>query len=214
VNALLEAVIVLLVLTNLTVLGSSRIRTCIRLVAMQGIMLGMLPLLAHGGDITFRAAFLAVGTVGLKGIVFPILLLRALREANVQHEDEPFVGYGPSMLAGIGALAVAIWTSQRLVLPGEVVSPLVFPVSLFTILVGLFLIVTRRTALVQVLGYLVLENGIYTFAVVLVGEIPLMVELGVLLDIFVAVFVMGIAIYHISREFDHIHVDQLDTLKG
>jgi hydrogenase-4 component E len=87
------------------------------------------------------------------------------------------------------------------------------PVALFTMVVGLFLIVSRRQALMQVLGYLAMENGIYTFGVGLVQDTPMLVELGVLLDVFVAVFVMGIAIFHISREFDHIDTERLRTLK-
>ena len=88
------------------------------------------------------------------------------------------------------------------------------PSALFTVLAGLFVIVARRTALMQVLGFLVLENGIYTFGVGRAGDMPFLVELGVLLDLFVAVFVMGITIYHINREFDHIDTDRLDSLKG
>ena len=80
-------------------------------------------------------------------------------------------------------------------------------------MIGLFLIVSRKTALMQVVGYLVLENGIYIFGMALAQEEPLLVEMGILLDVFVAVFVMGIAIFHISREFDHIDVDQLTSLK-
>ena len=84
---------------------------------------------------------------------------------------------------------------------------------LLSILVGLFLIVARKKAISQVLGFVVMENGIYTFGVGLVRESPLLVELGVMLDVFVAVFVMGIAIFHISREFDHIDTHELTTLK-
>lgn len=91
---------------------------------------------------------------------------------------------------------------------------LMVPAGLATLLIGLFLIVSRRTAVTQVLGYIVVENGIYTFGVALVGGVPMLVELGVLMDVFVAVFIMSIAAYHISREFDHIDVDQLDKLKG
>jgi hydrogenase-4 component E len=87
------------------------------------------------------------------------------------------------------------------------------PVALFTSLAGLFLIVSRKKALTQVLGYLVLENGIYAFGVGVVQGTPMLVELGVLLDVFVAVFVMGITIFHINRQFDHIDTDQLATLK-
>jgi hydrogenase-4 component E len=93
-------------------------------------------------------------------------------------------------------------------------APLLIPAGLATLLIGLFLIVSRRTAVTQVLGYLVIENGIYAVGVALVGGVPLLVELGVLMDIFVAVFIMSIAAYHISREFDHIDVDQLDRLRG
>jgi hydrogenase-4 component E len=63
------------------------------------------------------------------------------------------------------------------------------------------------------LGYLVMENGIYLFGVSLVPEQPMTVELGVLLDVFVGVFIMGIMIFHINREFDHIDVGRLSTLK-
>ena len=92
-------------------------------------------------------------------------------------------------------------------------SSVLVAVALFSILVGLFLIVARKKAISQVLGFLVMENGIYTFGVALVRESPLLVELGVMLDVFVAVFVMGIAMFHISREFDHIDTHELTTLK-
>ena len=86
--------------------------------------------------------------------------------------------------------------------------------AIFLVAIGLFLIVSRRNALMQVIGYLVIENGIFVFAVITVAETPLLVELGILLDAFVAVFVMGIAVFHITREFGTADVDLLTTLKG
>ena len=80
-------------------------------------------------------------------------------------------------------------------------------------LVGLFVIISRKKALTQVLGYLVLENGIYAFGVGIAQSAPLIVELGVLLDVFVAVFVMGITIFHINRQFDHIDTDRMAFLR-
>ena len=80
-------------------------------------------------------------------------------------------------------------------------------------LTGLFLIVARRQALMQVVGYLALENGIFAFGAVVMKEAPLLVEMGILLDIFVAVFVMGIMVFHISREFDHTDTERLSELK-
>jgi hydrogenase-4 component E len=152
----------------------------------------------------------------LKGGVFPWLLRRVLRESGVRREVEPFVGHTLSVVMGVAALAFAVWVDARLALPASATghAPLLIPAGLATLLIGLFLIVSRRTAVTQVLGYLVIENGIYAVGVALVGGVPLLVELGVLMDIFVAVFIMSIAAYHISREFDHIDVDQLDRLRG
>lgn len=212
-NVWIDTILVVLVLSNFLLLGSSRLAVCIRVVAVQGILLGVLTLLAHEDGVTLRVLLLALVSAGVKGAVFPWLLTRALREANVRREIEPYVGYNLSILIGTVALAVSLWLSVRLPLPSQPLSSLVVPVALFSILVGLLVIVSRKKALTQVLGYLVLENGIYAFGVGLVQRAPVVVELGVLLDVFVAVFVMGIAIFHINREFDHIDTDRLATLR-
>jgi hydrogenase-4 component E len=200
----------------LLLLGSSRLRSCITIAALQGAVVSLLPVLLHGDEGWVRAWSLTVGSMLLKGGVFPWLLRRVLRESGVRREVEPFVGHTLSVMVGVAALAFAVWVDARLALPASATghAPLLVPAGLATLLVGLFLIVSRRTAVTQVLGYLVVENGVYAIGVALVGGVPLLVELGVLMDIFVAVFIMSIAAYHISREFDHIDVDQLDRLRG
>jgi hydrogenase-4 component E len=92
-------------------------------------------------------------------------------------------------------------------------SGFLLPGALFTILSGLMIIISRRKALTQVIGYLAMENGVYAFGAALAVEEPLLVEMGILLDVLVAVFIMGITIHHISREFDHIDTDRLSELK-
>jgi hydrogenase-4 component E len=213
VNALVDPILVVVVLVDLTLLGMNRLAACVRLSAVQGIALGILPLLVATHGIGLRLVLLGLGIFVLKGIVFPQLLLRAIRSADVRYEDEPIVGYAASILLGILLLALSFWIASRFALPQPVASPLVLPLALATILIGLFLIVGRRKAIMQVVGYLVLENGVFVFGVALAQEEPFLVEMGVLLDVFVAVFVMGIMIFHISREFDHIDVDQLTSLK-
>lgn len=213
-NIGMDILLVFLILTNFGLLGSSVLSGCIRIVAAQGIVLGLLPLLILNPGESWRAGALAVVAMGLKGVVFPWLLSRAVREARVRREMEPFIGYSLSLVLGILALWFSYRLGSRLILPVPGVSAHILPAALFTMFVGLFLIISRRKALVQVLGYLVLENGIYALGLVLVGQIHFLVELGVLLDVFVAVFVMGIAIYQMNREFDHIDVDLLDRLKG
>jgi len=210
----LELATVLLFLTNLVMLGSSELGGCIRVVAIQGILLGIFTLIARADDLTLRLILLGVVSMGLKGFVFPFLLARDIREAKVRREVEPFVGYAASIVVGLMMLAVSMWIAARFPELSPASSSFVIPVALSMVFTGLFLVVSRRKALTQVIGYLVFENGIYMFGVFAAGEIPSLVELGVLLDVFVAVFVMGIAINHINREFDHIDTDQLSSLKG
>jgi hydrogenase-4 component E len=206
-------ILVLVVLTNLKLLGSSRLGASIRVVAMQGVVLGLLPILAHTHELSWRFAALAAGSIALKGVVFPWFLSRAMREARVTREVEPYIGYVTSLLAGVVMLGVSFWLCTRLPIPETIASAWLAPVALFSIFAGLFLIVSRKRAVNQVLGFLVLENGVYTFGVGLAPQTSSLVEAGVLLDVFVGVFVMGIAIFHINREFDHIETDRLSTLK-
>ena len=210
----LELAIVLLFLTNLVMLGLSELGACIRMVAIQGILLGLFTLIAREDVLTARLIVLGVVSMGLKGFVFPLLLSRDIREAKVRREVEPFVGYAASIVAGLIMLAASMWIAARFPMLSAATSSFVIPVALSTAFTGLFLIISRRKALTQVIGYLVFENGIYMFGIAAAGEIPFLVEFGVLLDVFVAVFVMGIAINHINREFDHIDADQLSSLKG
>lgn len=203
-----------LILVDFMLLASSRLGSCIRQVAFQGFLLGLLSLAEHAGwGAPWRIWALALGSIGVKAVLFPWLLRRALRDADVRREMEPFVGFTASILVGVVMLGASLWIGTHLPLPAGVVSPLLVPVALFTMLVGLFLIVARRKAITQVLGYLVVENGIYLFGLTLAEDAPLPVELGVLLDAFVAVFIMGIMIYQINREFDHIDADRLTALR-
>ncbi|HTX20913.1 MAG TPA: hypothetical protein VMD27_03480 [Candidatus Aquilonibacter sp.] len=206
-------ILALVVLTNLKLLGSSRLGAMIRIVAAQGVALGILPIFAHWQEFSLHFALLALGTIIIKGIVFPWLLFRAIRDADFGRQIEPYVGYVASLVAGVLALGASFWVCSRLEMPGEIASPWMAPVAFFSIFAGLFLIVSRKRAASQVLGFLVLENGIYTFGIGVAVKTPFLVEIGVLLDVFVAVFVMGIAIFHINREFDHINTDRLSQLK-
>ena len=211
-SAWTEIILVSLILTTFWLLGSSRLASCIRICAVQGVATGLLGVI--GGDLTIRVAAISLAIIVLKGLIFPWLLSQALRESNTSHEVQPFVGYVASLLAGVLILGLSFWADSCLPSLAHVASRLVVPVAFALLIAGLFLIVARKTAVNQVIGYLVMENGIYTFGFGAVREIPALVELGVLMDVFVAVFVMGIAIYRINRTFDHIDSDQLTQLKG
>lgn len=201
-------------LTCFALLATSRIGACIRWLSFQGVLFGLVPLILHDDGLSLRAVLLSAGNIGLKGVVFPWLLLRLRARADFSREVEPFVGYIASILFGILALCLSVWLALKMK-PALGRAPFeLLDSSIFLILVGLFLIISRRKALMQVIGYLVLENGIFLFGVVAVVRTPLLVELGVLLDAFVGVFVMGIAIFHINREFGSMDIDRLTALRG
>src|SRR5436853_4338011 len=209
----LDTLTVLLVFTNLRLLGLSRINASIRTVAAQGILLGLIAVGANVGHLTPRIVAIAAAGILIKGVAFPLLLFRALRAAKIRREVEPFLGYIPSVLSGVAAFLISLEVASRLPLPIRPMSDLLVPTSLSTMFVGLLLIVSRKKALSQALGYLVFENGIYVFGVGVAYEAPALVEMGILLDVFVAVFVMGITVFHIAREFDSIDTTRLSELK-
>ncbi len=210
----IDRLMLLLILTDVSLLAASRIKTAIRLAALQGVLLGLLAVLAPSGPSSGRALFLAAAGFGIRGLLFPWLMLKAKRRAGVREELDPIVGQAASVLLGIAMLGGAMSLGLRLSLRGPSASGLIVPAALFTIFSGIFLVVARRKALTQCLGYLVLENGIYAFGVAAVGEVPALVELGVLLDLFVAILVMSIAMYRLTTAFDHMDTDQLTSLRG
>jgi hydrogenase-4 component E len=197
---------------NFVTLGVSRIRGVITAVALQGMLLGLFPLFVHP-EIGLRGILLMVVTVSLKGFVIPSFLIHAMREANIQHEVRPVVNYMSSLLLGAAGTGLAMVFSSTLPLAEGHTNLLLVPASLATAWTGFLLLTTRRKAIMQVLGYLVLENGIFLFGLLLLEALPFLVEIGVLLDLFTGVFVMGIIVQHIGREFSSLSTEHLTELK-
>lgn len=207
-NLLLVAILLL----NLFMLGTSRIRALIQAAAVQGMVIGAMPILIgeHSG---WNAALVAIASVVLKGSVIPRMLRRALREAQIKREVEPLIGFVPTMLLGAAGTLLSIGFASGLPLAPEHQELLVVPASFSTVVTGFLLLTTRIKAITQVIGYLVLENGIFIFGMLLVEAMPFLVEIGVLLDLFVGVFVVSIIIHHINREFASLDTRLLSSLK-
>lgn len=209
---LLDPLLIVAMALNFAALGVSRIRGVINAVALQGIIVGSSPILIHR-DIGLRGLVLIAVTITIKGIVIPRFLIRAMREADIQHEVRPIVNYMTSLLLGAVGTGVAMVFSNTLPLAEQHANLLIVPASLSTVWAGFLLLTTHRKAIMQVLGYLLLENGIFVFGLLLLEAMPFLVEIGVLLDVFTAVFVMGIIIHHVSREFSSTSTERLAELK-
>lgn len=208
---LADLLLLLVLLSGFLILGTTRLTTCIRAIALQGGLLGLLPL-ALRPQWSLHILGLAAGTILVKAIVLPWFLVWAIREAAVRREVEPRVGYLASLVLGIVSVAVASAVATRLPVPGD--HPiLLLATSLSCVIMGLLVLATRAKALIQVVGYLMLENGIYVFGLTSLDRVPFLVEIGVLLDIFVGVFIMGIVVFHINREFDSLDSARLTELQ-
>ncbi len=208
-----QLLLISVILANLFVLGSHPLGACIRAVALQGIALGLLPLCLHPEERSIHLFVIALGMIGLKGFVIPGLLFHAIRDATIRKEQEPLIGFNTGLLLGAVLVGLGFGIAAKLPLPPYVQSSMVIPVALSTVMMGLLIIVTRAKILSQALGYLILENGIYTFGLILVTGLPGLIEMGVLLDIFAGIFIMGTVIEHIHREFGSLSAHKLVNLK-
>lgn len=198
---------------NLIALGSNRLPSLIRAMSVQGMLLGVMPLVLEHERLDWRILLVALATIAGKGVVIPVLLRRAMRAANIEREIEPFIGFVPSLLLGAGGTIAAVALARALPLLPEHAGTLLVPGSLASILTGFILLIGRAKAISQVCGYLILENGIYLFGLLLIHSTPLLVESGILLDVTVGVFIIGIIVDRIQRAFDSLDTRKLTTLR-
>ncbi|MGA2080522.1 MAG: hydrogenase [Holophaga sp.] len=209
---LADLLIAFIVLTNFALAATSRISKAIQVAVVQGVLLGLLPL-AMGLGRHLHIVFMVAATLAVKGWLIPHLFRRATRKLKIHREVSPYVGFTASLVLCALGTGLALLLAGSLPLGPDQGYALFVPASLSTLLTGFILLVTRRKALTQVVGYLVLENGIYMFGLMLVEEMPLLVETGILLDLFVGIFVMGIVINHITAAFDSMDTGRLAELK-
>jgi hydrogenase-4 component E len=216
---------VIALLLNFYILTITNLKQVINAVALQGAVLGLLYPVAHTGFLpeeasppldsleALRLFALTLAIVVIKGRIIPRFLLRAVRAADVRSQVTSTVGVVLPLLAGGLGTALSIAFSRSLPLAGGHVSHLTISAALATVFCGFLMLCTRREALGQVLGYIVLENGIFIFGLLLIEAVPILVELGIVLDLFVGVFVMGIIFNHVSRAFPEASLEHLSALK-
>jgi hydrogenase-4 component E len=160
-------------------------------------------------DLYFVAAFFLV----LKVIIIPRYLDRLEKLVGAERESQPYVNIATSLIIAGLLVLLAYVVTRPLVLASALPTRGGLPLAMGLVFVGLFVIISRKKALTQVVGFLVLENGIALLAVLGTFGIPLIVELGVFLDVLMGFLVMQVFIYHIHGTFESIDVEQLSQLK-
>lgn len=206
----LELALILVVFLGVVILGNNRLGTMIQLFALQSLVLSTTPMLIHPG---LHAVVILIATIILKVFLIPGLLFWAIRHVSIRREVQPLIGYGKTLILGGFLMGVAFLISSKLDLPVQETSNLLVPSAFSVVMIGFLLLVSRFKAITQVIGYLVMENGIFIFALLLLEKTPLLVEMGILLDIFVGVLVMGIIVNHINQEFGSASTMNLTNLR-
>jgi hydrogenase-4 component E len=204
--------IALIILSNFTLVSTSRVNKAIQITVVQGVLLGLIPLAMGLGRHLHILGMVLVAIV-VKGWFIPFLLRRAQRQVHIHREIDPYIGYTVSLMLCALGTGLSLILAHMLPLKAGATEILLVPASLSTLFTGFLILVSRRKALTQVVGYLVLENGIYLFGLLLIEEMPVLVETGILLDLFVGIFVMGIVINHIQTAFDSTDTRHLAELK-
>jgi len=155
----------------------------------------------------------ALIALGFKGVAIPMALRRMIVRLGIHREIETVVGIGPTMLAGIGLVALSMVVMLRVTADADPLAREDLAFALSVLLLGLLMMVTRRNAVGQVVGFMSLENGLVLAATGAKG-MPLVVEISVAFSILIAFIVIGIFLFRIRERFDTVDVRALDAFRG
>ncbi len=164
----------------------------------------------HRLDLYIVAGLLLV----LKVLLIPYLLNRIIKKIKVSQDLGLFINAQMSLLCVLFFTYLAWILTAQMIAPGSQAQARVLAISFLVVLVGLFLMISRMTALAQIVGLLVMENGLFLLASTVSGGMPFFVEIAIFCDVFVSVVIMGFFVYKINKLFTHIDVNKLTHLKG
>ncbi len=210
---LLDVISGAILLTAVLTLWRRDLAAIIRLLAIQGVLIAGLALLLGFNEHNTELYLAALGVLILKAIVLPTILRRVLADSGEVRETAPLVNVTSSLLAAAGLTLLAYVLSGPLVALAPSAATRALPVGIAVVLLGFFMLVTRRRALSQVIGFLLLDNGITTTAFLATSGVPLVVELGVSLDVLLVVLVLQIVAARMRMAFGSTDLDGLSGLR-
>jgi hydrogenase-4 component E len=208
-----DILIILFGTTILYIFAASRIEAFIKTLALQGLLLFLLVIIDIREINALNIAFLCLETLVVKTTVIPLFLLRVIRRNEIGREVDP---QRPQFFPLLGGVAIflfgfvaAFWAART----GAVIQPLYFGMSIAMIMASLFLIVNRKHIIIHILCYMTLENGIFLLSLSVANEMPMLINVGVLLDLFVGIYLLVIFFNMIQSIYDGGHIDALTKLK-
>ena len=209
---IVDSILAMALLSILFSFGSSRLPTLIKVLAFQGIVVSIVPLFFEF-DLTTGGIIFTIITLMIRGIIIPACIYYAVTRVGIHREVEPIVGYHASMLAGLVLIVAAAFVSPKFNLPQASGHALLLPTAISLLSAGMFLLMARRNAIAMVLGYIMMENGIYLVGTGFSVSTHHIVEFGILLDVLAGVMIMAIILQNIKHEFDDVDTSLLRTLK-
>jgi len=194
--------------------GQKALVVAIRLYGFQSLLLGAvgvaMGLAEHRAHLFVTAGL----TIALKAVLIPWFLLRVIDRVGIRREIEPYLNVPASLLLCLGLTVVGYRVSLGMAGASQGVPHQVVGVALSMVLIGLFLMVTRRKALTQILALLTVENAVFLVAVGATSGMPLVVELGISFDVILAVLVLGVLVGRLVDRFESMDTSRLSRLKG
>ena len=211
-NIPVDLTLSLVLLSVLFSFGSSRLPGLIKVIAFQGVVVSIVPLII-GHDMTAGGIVFTLATLTIRGIIIPFCIYFAIKKVAIRRQVEPIVGYHASVLAGLGLIVAAMVVSNRFNAPSISASVLLLPTAIALLVAGMFLLMARRNAIAMVLGYIMMENGIYLVGTTFSVRTLHIVEFGILLDVLAGVMIMAVILQNIKQTFDDVDTALLRTLK-
>jgi hydrogenase-4 component E len=210
---LLNTLAALLLLLSFAMLAQRRIVTLVNLLAVQGALLGAATLLLAARTHETHLYVSAALTLGLKVIILPRLLHRLIRRLGVYWDTEPLLNIPGTMLVGLLVVVFAFGVAQPVAALASTATRSAIGIAVAVILLAFLTMITRRKAMSQVVGFLSMENGLFFGAMSATYGMPMIVELGIALDVLVAMLVLGVFFFQIREQFDSLDLQHFESLK-
>jgi hydrogenase-4 component E len=212
-NQIVNLLAALLLLLAFAMLAQRRVLTLIHLFAWQGAALALSTAIvaySTGQPHLYISAFL---TLALKVVFIPLALHWLIDRLNIRWDIETLINIPTTLLAGIGLAIFAFALATPISQMASTVTRATLGIALASVLLAFLMMIVRRKAVPQVIGFLAMENGLLFAATSATYGMPLVVEIGIALDVLVATFIFGIFFFHIREQFDSLDVSHMEKLK-